>query len=435
MTDGGFGAWRERLVSVLHLFTSFALSLLYLTPAALLVLVVGSLSATVAEIVLGLVTLDWELPLLAALTLVSLPAATLLSRLFTLVQKKRVGSLFGIVETTVPEAGDAPPLRALRFVLGRDAWTAVLYSTVAGATGLLFGGLTVLLVAYGAGGVVGGVVALAVTLLSTVSVQTTSLATVLVCLLAGPPLVVGGLWAAPHLVRLDARIMQRVLFDSPQVRVRRRLLELSDSRSRMVDAAEAERRRIERDLHDGAQQRLLALTMTLARARAKFERDPEQARQLLEEAQRESRAVMADLREVARGLHPRVLTDHGLDAALPVAAGRCPVPVRLDVDLDERPSPRAEGVAYYVACEALTNVAKHAGASSVTVRAERVARRRGGDLLRITVTDDGRGGADPDAGTGLHGLSDRVQAVDGALFVHSPPGEGTVLTADIPWKA
>ncbi|GAA3978780.1 sensor histidine kinase [Thermobifida alba] len=435
MADSGLGAWRERLISVLHLFTSFALSLLYLVPAALLVLMAGSLSSTVAEIMLRLVPVDWELPVLAALTLVSLPVATLLSRLCTHIQKKRVGALFGIVETTVPEPDDAPPLlRGLRYVLGREAWTTVLYSTVAGFTGLLAGGLTVLLVAYGTGGVVGGVLALAITFLSDVSVQNTGLTTVLLCVLAGPPLVVGGLWAAPWLVRLDTGIMRRVLFDSPQVRVRRRLLELSDTRSRMVDAAEAERRRIERDLHDGAQQRLLALTMTLTRARAKFERDPEQARALLEEAQRESRAVMADLREVARGLHPRVLTDHGLDAALPVAAGRCPVPVRLDVDLAERPSPRAEGVAYYVACEALTNVAKHAGATAVTVRAERVPRRRG-DLLRLTVTDDGRGGADPDAGTGLHGLSDRVHAVDGELFVHSPPGEGTVLTADIPWEA
>lgn len=167
----------------------------------------------------------------------------------------------------------------------------------------------------------------------------------------------------------------------------------------MVDAAEAERRRIERDLHDGAQQRILALTMTLARARAKFDGGPEAARALVREAQSESRAVLADLREVARGLHPRVLTDHGLGAALPVAAGRCPVPVRVEVDLVERPSPRAEATAYYVVCEALASIAKHADAAAVTVRAEHVARNRVG-VLRLTVTDDGRGGADPEAGTG-----------------------------------
>jgi signal transduction histidine kinase len=202
----------------------------------------------------------------------------------------------------------------------------------------------------------------------------------------------------------------------------------------MVDAAEAERRRIERDLHDGAQQRLLLVTMTLTRARARFDRDPALARQLLDQASAEAREVMAELREVARGLHPRVLTDHGLDAALPVAAGRCPVPVRVDTDLPDRPSPRAEGVAYYVACEALTNVAKHARAASASVRAERVA-ARSGDLLRLTVRDDGAGGADPDSGTGLYGLWDRVAAVDGTLAVRSPVGGGTTLTADIPWRA
>ncbi|WP_017621350.1 sensor histidine kinase, partial [Nocardiopsis gilva] len=194
-------------------------------------------------------------------------------------------------------------------------------------------------------------------------------------------------------------------------------------------------RRIERDLHDGAQQQLLAVTMTLARARARFDRDPEQARSLLDQAQAEAKEVMAELREVARGLHPRVLTDHGLEAALPVAAGRCPVPVRVDVDLPDRPSRRAEGIGYYVVCEALTNVAKHAAADNVAVRAERVRGNRRDDLLRLTVTDDGAGGAEPDAGTGLYGLWDRVNAVDGALRVHSPVGEGTVLTADIPWEA
>ncbi|UOE22196.1 sensor domain-containing protein [Thermobifida halotolerans] len=435
MASGGLGVWRERLVAVLHLFTSLVLSLLYLIPATLLFLMVGSLSATVAEILLGMVSPDWELPVLAFLTAWALPVSTLLARFCTRVQRRRMSDLFGIVETTVPESSeDHPAVRVLRFLLGRDAWTAVLYSTAAGLVGLMSGGLAVLLVAYGVGGTFGGMLALALVTLGGVPAEQDSLITVVMYTLAGPLLAVSGLWVAPWLVRVDADIMQRMLFDSPQVRVRRRLLELHDTRSRMVDAAEAERRRIERDLHDGAQQRLLALTMTLTRARAKFERDPEQARALLEEAQSESRAVMADLREVARGLHPRVLTDHGLDAALPVAAGRCPVPVRVEVDLADRPSPRAEGVAYYVACEALTNIAKHAGATTVTVRVERVPQRRG-DLLRITVADDGRGGANPDKGTGLYGLWDRVHAVDGELSVHSPPGGGTTLTANIPWKA
>ncbi|GAB7100926.1 hypothetical protein JCM3263A_24010 [Thermobifida fusca] len=435
MADSRVGVWRERLVAVLSLLTSFALAPVSLVPAALLAVMVGALSSTTVEVVRGTTPADWRLLLLSAATLGSVPVATLLARLGVHIHKRRAGALFGIVETTVP-AGDGTLrlLRGIGFVVGRDAWAAVGHTTVIGLAGLLFGGLAVLLIAYGAGGVIGGIGALAATLLTSGSVQVTGMALVVAVLVAGPPLVVAGLWVAPWLVRLDLAVMRRTLFDSPQVRVRRRLWELSDTRSRMVDAAEAERRRIERDLHDGAQQRLLSLTLTLARARAKSDRDPEQARELVEEAQREAQAVMAELREVARGLHPKVLTDHGLDAALPVAAGRCPVPVRLEVHLDERPSPRAEGVAYYVVCEALTNVAKHAQASAVTVRAERIRRRRD-DLLRITVIDNGRGGADPQSGTGLHGLSDRVEAVDGELFIHSPPGEGTVLTADIPWRA
>ncbi|WP_449289393.1 sensor histidine kinase [Nocardiopsis chromatogenes] len=202
----------------------------------------------------------------------------------------------------------------------------------------------------------------------------------------------------------------------------------------MVDAAEAERRRIERDLHDGAQQRLLAVTLTLSRARSRFDRDPRGARELLDEAQAEAKEVMEELREVARGLHPRVLTDHGLEAALPVAAGRSPVPVKVEVDLEGRPSPRAEGVAYYVASEALTNVAKHARASSARIAVRRVAARRGA-VLEVKVSDDGAGGADPERGTGLYGLWDRLDAVDGRLEVRSPEGGGTVLTAEIPWEA
>ncbi|MER6626476.1 sensor domain-containing protein, partial [Streptomyces sp. NPDC000931] len=251
------------------------------------------------------------------------------------------------------------------------------------------------------------------------------------------PLVLAGavlLLVTPYVAAVTAHahaVLARLLLeDHGTEELRSELVEVTRSRARLVDAFETERRRIERDLHDGAQQRLLALTMTLTRARARLSHDPDGARELITEAQAESREVMTDLRQVARGLHPRVLTDHGLGAALPVAVGRSPVPVRLDVDLAERPSARAEGVAYYVVCEALTNIAKHADAEQVTVAVGRVpAARRGGELLCVTVTDDGVGGADPEAGTGLYGLWDRVDAVDGELTVHSPTGGGTVLTA------
>ena len=149
---------------------------------------------------------------------------------------------------------------------------------------------------------------------------------------------------------------------------------LTETRARVVDAADAERRRIERDLHDGAQQRLVALAMNLGRARAKFDDDPEGARELVDQAHEEAKDAITELRNLVRGIHPAVLTDRGLDAALSAVAARSPVPVRLDVDVPERPSPTVEAVAYFVVSEALTNVARHAQARHV--RRARRARRR-----------------------------------------------------------
>ncbi|SKA37391.1 Signal transduction histidine kinase [Marinactinospora thermotolerans DSM 45154] len=428
---------RERLVAVLHLLTSLALSLLYLFPALLLLVGADMFSRELFAPPGG----EWRWGILANILMlwggVLAPAATLLARINRWIQRVRLGDTPLPVVTEPLSPTPVAPWRWLVLLYGREAWSCVLHSTVIGAYGLAAGALALGLAAYGTGATLGALMGVGY------AVVYDSLATALgdplitgplAVLVVGPAAAFVGVRVAPALVDLENLVVRSPLFDAPEARVRRRLLQLRDSRLRMVDAAEAERRRIERDLHDGAQQRLLAVTMTLTRARAKFDRDPDQARALVEEARQETKAVMAELREVARGLHPRVLTDHGLEAALPVAAGRCPIPVRVEVDLPTRPSARAEGVAYYVACEALTNVAKHADASTITVRAERV-RRRAGDLLRLTVTDDGRGGADPDRGTGLYGLWDRVDAVDGALSVDSPEGGGTVLTADIPWEA
>ncbi|GAA3746273.1 signal transduction histidine kinase [Spinactinospora alkalitolerans] len=430
--------WRERSVSVLHLLTSLVLSLLYLVPVLLLTSIVNGVSWTLVLMLQErAVLLDTLVTVLSVAIL--LPLTTLLARLACRIQRSRLEGVFGIVEAGVPPSAPegGRTVRTARHLFGRDAWGAVFYSTAAGFSSLFTGGLVLVLIGVG-GAALGVLIGAGATLVNgtfaTLVTDTNVLQPLLLLVVFGPAAAVAGFWAAPLLVRADVALAQRLLFDSPRVQAHRRIIELHDSRLRMVDAAEAERRRIERDLHDGAQQRLLAVTMTLTRARSKFDRDPEQARTLLEEAQAESKAVMAELREVARGLHPRVLTDHGLEAALPVAAGRCPLPVRVEVELAERPSSRAEGVAYYVACEALTNVTKHAGAETATVRAERIGRRRG-DLLRLTVTDDGKGGAEPDAGTGLYGLWDRINAVDGTLTLHSPSGEGTVLTADIPWRA
>ncbi|CAM3807890.1 histidine kinase [Nocardiopsis rhodophaea] len=438
-------SWGERLIGVLHLMASLVLSALYLLPAVMLAVAVAwvvlrasGLLLQIGERVAQDLTVTLHLGDLVIEGLIFLvlfpPLATLIARLSCAVQRNRLESVFGVTGpgALILESLSTGRFRVLGFLFGRDAWTAVVYSTAAGLQGLLSGGITIGLVVYGIAMSIGSFLGLGYLVIDGAAADIARLITVIVGGLLSAFL---GLLLVPLLVGLEVEAARRLLLDGADVRVRRRLLEVQDSRLRMVDAAESERRRIERDLHDGAQQRLLAVTMTLARARSRFDRDPDQARDLLDQAQTEAKEAMAELREVARGLHPRVLTDHGLEAALPVAAGRCPVPVRVDVDLPDRPSRRAEGIAYYVVCEALTNVAKHAGADNVAVRAERVRDHSRDDLLRLTVTDDGAGGADPDAGTGLYGLWDRVNAVDGTLRVHSPAGEGTVLTADIPWEA
>ena len=167
-----------------------------------------------------------------------------------------------------------------------------------------------------------------------------------------------------------------------------RVDELQGSRARVVDAAEAERRRIERNLHDGAQQRLVALAMNLGRARARYDDDPDAARKMLDEAHSDAKLALSELRDLARGLHPAVLTDRGLDAALSGLAARSTVPVTLDVQVEPRCSPTIEAIAYFVVSEALTNAVKHASATSVQVNV-----RRAGQTLRIVVEDDGVGGA------------------------------------------
>jgi signal transduction histidine kinase len=235
---------------------------------------------------------------------------------------------------------------------------------------------------------------------------------------------------SPRMVRwlgiADLAIARRLL--GPD-RLAARVGELERSRAAVVVSAEQERRRIERDLHDGAQQRLVALAMQLGRAKSRFATDPEGARKLLDEAHTEAKLALAELRDLARGLHPAVLTDRGLDAALSGLAARSPIPVVVEVDpaAGQDAVPVVDAIAYFVVAEALTNVAKHARATRAAV----VVRRLDG-LLRVVVTDDGVGGADPAAGTGLRGLADRVSGVDGRLHVDSPSGGPTVLTVELP---
>jgi signal transduction histidine kinase len=202
--------------------------------------------------------------------------------------------------------------------------------------------------------------------------------------------------------------------------------QLAASRARIVAAGDAERRRLERNLHDGAQQRLVALSLALRMARATVAAD-HPAAELLDSAGDELMQALEELRELARGIHPAVLSDQGLRAALGALTGRSPVPVRLDVELDSDLPPPVEAAAYYVVAESLTNIAKYAGASVVEI-----AVRSDGQGARVEVRDDGVGGADPAAGTGLRGLADRVDALGGVLRVTSPAGGGTTITAELP---
>ncbi|MFD7094265.1 sensor histidine kinase [Streptomyces xanthophaeus] len=207
-----------------------------------------------------------------------------------------------------------------------------------------------------------------------------------------------------------------------------RVLELTRSRVRLVDAFEAERRRIERDLHDGAQQQLVALSMTLGLAELELRKVPQaaEAAALVGRGRGEAKVALEQLRELVRGIHPQVLTDHGLAAAVAEVALRHPVPVSLDLDVP-RLDESVEVTAYFTVTEALANAAKHSGASHVTV-----VGRVEGDRLTLTVTDDGRGGADPGAGAGLTGLADRVAMLKGRLVVSSPVGGPTELRAEVP---
>jgi PAS domain S-box-containing protein len=210
--------------------------------------------------------------------------------------------------------------------------------------------------------------------------------------------------------------------------LRQAMRELTASRARLVSAADAERRRVERNLHDGAQQRLVTVALHLHLIRRKLETHPEELPALVESAQTELTLALEEIRELVRGLHPRLLSDRGLGPALEALAERALLPVEIEEVPAERLPPAVEAAAYYVVAEALANAAKHSRASLVTVRVA-----AGDSCSVVEVVDDGVGGADPEAGSGLRGLSDRVSALGGALAVSSgADGGGTALRAELP---
>jgi signal transduction histidine kinase len=370
----------------------------------------------------------WGLAVLYAAVALAGPALLLWGvRGFGALQRARFRAVLG-VEIPPPPRGAAGSwaLRPVRAWRAPATWRQLGYHLLALVGGTVGGLLVaacwsapVLAVAWFAGllgdgpGVLGGLTA---ALLS------------LAMLLAAP-------WVARGVARADEAAARVLLGPSRGEELAVRVETLARSRAEIVAATDAERRRIERDLHDGTQRRLVSLAMHLGMARASLTDAPEPVRQVIEQAHDEATEALAELRQLVRGLHPAVLDDRGLDAALSGIAANAPLPVRLRVDVATRCAPAVEAVAYFVVSEALTNVAKHADATHAEVSVERT-----GDRLHVVITDDGHGGATlspagtpPDGGgTGLRGLTQRAAAVDGTLTVESPPGGPTVITVELP---
>ena len=381
---------------------------------------------TVGSIVLSGVVSIPALLVGVPLTAVGLLAASLLARF----ERARLRAFTGVV-VAAPGPPPARQSRWLTWLLDPRPWRATLHLTLIALWGVIAGTLATVLTS----------LAFALSALPLYRSQLPDGRLSLpwgASVPANPGLVlvgVFGLLVLPMVARgtvsVDVALTRWLLGGSTHAEVERlsaRVETLTQTRVATLDSVELERRRIERDLHDGPQQRLVAIAMDLGMARGKLVSDPGGAADLLDKAHTAAKEAIVEMRQVARGIHPPVLTDRGLDAALSALAARSPIPVRVSVDLPTRPSPTVEAIAYFCVSEALTNVAKHSGARTAQV----TVTQEPGPVLMATVSDDGLGGADPGGGTGLIGLGQRVAAVDGSLDVDSPPGGGTRLTVRLP---
>jgi len=242
---------------------------------------------------------------------------------------------------------------------------------------------------------------------------------------------VGLVFVAPRITlgaaHLQWALANRLLGPNGDEQLVAQVAEARSQRGAAVDAAEAERRRIERDLHDGAQQRLVALAATLGAASVKLEDDPQAGRAMVETAHREAKAALEEIRDLVRGIHPVILEDRGIDAALSAVVARSPVPVELDVHISARPPAAVESAAYFIVSEALTNVARHSGATRAHISIARTA-----DTLIVEIRDNGHGGADASKGTGLQGIRERVAGMGGTTYVMSPEGGPTTILVELP---
>lgn len=411
--------WSARTwLVVLHVLLGLPIGLLALGT----LLVLGGLAAGLA------VTWAAALPVTAALLWCSGRLAEL--------QRARFAALLGVdlvLERSPVETGTWTR-RLLSETRAATTWRRLGYHLLAGALDVLG---SVVVVGLWAAGLA----------LSTVFLGTTGIgrglpyvlglhqALLVVLTLAGVAVLPLSLTVARGWALMDVALARTLLGPSPRHRVNQlseQVLTLTEARAQVVEAADSERRRIERDLHDGVQQQLVSLSMNLGLTRRTLKDLPEPAREALTQAHEQAKQSLTDLRQLVRGLHPAVLDDLGLDAALSGIVARSPVPARLRVDLPHRPPATIEAAAYFVVSEALANVAKHAEATEVGVRVEHHDEPLRGEMIEVTVTDNGRGGADEQAGSGLRGLAQRVHGVDGTLRIDSPAGGPTVITAELP---
>jgi len=347
-------------------------------------------------------------------------------RLLADLERKRAALVFGLplVSAYRPPPADGRFASRLRIAAhDPQRWKDVAYLALHGVLGFVWGTVWLMLIAVVLGGITlpawwwavpGGTEWLGFTIDTwekAIGAAALGVAVLPVALLVQRPLALS-----------QAHIAKALLGPSLAARVER----LTETRAGAVDAAASELQRIERDLHDGAQARLVALAMDLGMAEERFDRDPEGARELVGEARLEAKRALAELRNLARGMRPSLLEERGLGPAIAALAGRSPVPATATVDVPRKPPVAVENTAWFVVSEALANAAKHSGAERAAVW---VTLRNA--HLHVEVVDDGRGGADP-AGTGLRGLAQRVEALDGALEVHSPSGGPTVVRALLP---
>jgi signal transduction histidine kinase len=386
-------------------------------------------AAVAATVIISLVSAVILLAVTAVLALPFLDATFRCSRLFTSWHRSRLRGLLGVDIPTIDDGHDEGPWPRRLWAQSRrrTTWRAVAYHSLTLVTSSVLFAVVVVCWTMGALLTAAPAYAWALPGRALAGYPFDSAGTLVVLVLAGLVLFFAAPWLAAVGTRTDVALARSMLLPSHTEQLARRVVSLQESRADLLEASDSERSRIERDLHDGTQQRLVSLAMNLGMTRTTLTDVPPHVREAIAQAHEEAKLALTELRDVVRGLHPAVLDDLGLDAALSGIAARSAVPVRLLVELPRRPPRAIERVAYFVVSETLTNVARHAHATIVNIIVELE-----NDQLRIIIFDDGRGGADPSRGTGLRGLNQRIRSVDGSMTIDSPPDGPTLITVELP---